>query len=256
MSGLLSALTPGASSNLLNSAGRVTFQLAFQISPILLIGDSPLTRSVPGGILALLELGVAVGLLSSLTSGKLPTSLDDYPFHFQPLPGSTLIDNELGRYPLANQTVAANALIAQPTRVSMLMDWPVKGQGGYTLKLAAFLAMQAALILHNNAGGMYTILTPAFPFTPAVLLSLHDVTPTGDHQVQSRWQWDFECPLLTQQQAQAAQNTSMGRITGQLPSTGATVGSTLASGGPAGSTLSNVLQQLGLAPAPQTPLPQ
>jgi hypothetical protein len=130
------------------------------------------------------------------------------------MPGSTLINNSVGMYPFANQQVAANAIIEQPLTLSMLMIAPVQQAGGYITKLPLFTAMQASLRSHNNAGGSYTVATPAFIFDSLIMTGMTDVTNGDGNQQQIQWQLDFIKPLITLQQAAAAQSALMARVTG------------------------------------------
>jgi hypothetical protein len=146
-----------------------------------------------------------------LSSGKLP-SLDDYFANFRPLPGSTLGENQIGTYPFANQSVAANAIIGQPLAVSMLMVCPARDELGYAAALVTMMALQAALSQHDSLGGTYTIITPKFFYTDCIRLRMVDASTGETKQAQNAYQIDFVQPLLTLQQAQAAQNTLMSKL--------------------------------------------
>lgn len=198
------------------------FKLGFEISPIILTGG--VATNIPGGMLPIVSITEAANFVTGLLSGGTDASLDDFFAHFMPIPGSTLAENQIGHYTFANQAVAANAIIAQPLRVSMLMICPVKSALGYAAKLATFTALQAVLAQHDASGGTYTVATPAFIWTNCISLSLKDVTSGESKQTQYIYQWDFEQPLVTQQQAQQAQNTLMSKLSGGLPTDGSLSG--------------------------------
>jgi hypothetical protein len=110
--------------------------------------------------------------------------------------------------------VAANAIIQQPTNVSLRMIAPVRNTGGYLTKLAIFTALQSSLQGHNNAGGTYDVLTPSFIYFDCVLTGMTDITPEEDKQKQTTWQLDFIKPLISTADANAAFSTQMGKIAG------------------------------------------
>lgn len=192
--------------------GFYAFKLAYQVSPILLTGG--LAAGIPGFALPIIAITEAASFFSGILSGPDNIELDNFFANYRPLPGSTLIDNQIGTYPFANQTVAANAIIAQPLRLSMLMQCPARAVLGYITKLITLTALKQALDQHNQLGGTYTIVTPAYFYTNGILTNMRDVTPGGEGQVQSAYQLDFEFPLLTLETAQSVQNNLMSQITG------------------------------------------
>jgi hypothetical protein len=198
------------------SPGLAAFKLSFQLSPIVLTGG--IAASIPGGMLPIVSLTQAVDFTEGLLSGGNElTDLDDFFANFHPLPGTELLAQQLGKYPFANQAIAANAVIRQPLPVSYRMVCPAGGESGYALKLATMLALQAALSQHNAQGGTYICATPSFFFTSCVFLRMFDTSNTNDKQAQNTWQWDFEQPLLTLSDAVGAQqslNSLMGQING------------------------------------------
>lgn len=198
------------------------YKLGFQISPIILTGG--VAANIPGGMLPIVSITEAANFVTGLLSGGTEASLDNFFAQFQPAPGMTLVENAIGHYPFANQAVAANAIIAQPLRLSMLMICPVQTEGGYIAKLATMSALKAVLAQHNAAGGLYTIATLSGIVPNGILLSLKDVSGGDTKQVQHTWQWDFEFPLVTQQQANDAQNTLMSKLTNGLPTDGSLSG--------------------------------
>lgn len=187
-------LSPGPPPNL------TEFNLAFMIAPIILQGG--IAAQVQGQLLP----------ITSLTGG-LPTTPEQAFAIYYPLPGSTLIEQTIGTYPFANQSIAANAVIRQPLSISMLMIAPVNQQGGYLSKQGAFNALQQALQRHNAAEGVYIIATPAFTYTGLVMTSMVDVTPESSEQKQTHYQLNFSQPLLTLAGAAAAQNALVTNLT-------------------------------------------
>jgi len=194
------------------SLGKDVFKLAFQLSPIILTDG--IAAEIPGGMLPIIAITEALNFVEGLLSGGNPLDLDSFFANFQPLPGATLVDQQVGTYPFANQAVAANAVIAQPLTISMLMICPVKAPLGYLAKLATFTALQAALVKHNASGGTYTIATPSFIYTNCLMTGMRDASNAPTAQAQIAWQLDFTKPLLTLDQAAAAENALISKITG------------------------------------------
>lgn len=202
--------------------GLLAFKLSFELSPIILTGGA--VADIPGAMLPIIALTEAASFVTGLLDGNIDDNLDNYFAHFYTVPGGKLVNNAIGEYPFANQQVAANAIIAQPLNISLRMICPAKGQGGYALKLATMVALQAVIAKHNNSGGTYTVATPSQFYTSLICTGLTDVSTQGAKQPQSEWQWDFTQPLLTEAAANAAMNSFMNRQTLGLPSTGALSG--------------------------------
>lgn len=230
------------------SSGLVNFAAEYEISPILLVGGIaanakggalPISTFTQGpqsnsgfSITGLVEaaasgavagvtgvLSTATGYLSSALGPAEPQSFA----HFQPLPGGSLIDNQVAMYPFANQTVAANAIITQPLAVSMLMRCPASSSVPYSQKLTLIQALQTALAQHNALGGTYTVFTPAYIYTNCLLTAMRDVSGGESKQPQYDFQLDFLQPLVTLQQAQQAQNALMKTLSnGAAPATPST----------------------------------
>ena len=196
---------------MLNNAFRSAYDLAFQVSPIILTGG--IVANAPGGLMPVIGLtGQLTSFVQGLTSG-LGIS-DSFYARFLPIPGSTVINNAVGMYPFANQQVAANAIIEQPKNISLLMIAPVRDASGYLTKLATFSALQASFQNHNNAGGTYTIATPAYMYTNCIMTAMTDVTTGDTKQRQVQWQIDFIKPLVSMQAASAAYNNQLAKIAG------------------------------------------
>jgi hypothetical protein len=186
------------------------FQMSYEWSPITLIGG--IAQNMNGGALPILYLLQPGAFPNGILSGGNNINPDDIFAHFQPVPGGKLIDNEIAEFPLANQIVAANAVIVQPLRISLVMKAPAQGEGGYASKLSTITALRTALASHTTSGGTYNVSTPSYIYTNCLLLDLVDVSGTQTAQVQTEWQWNFEQPLLTIAQAQQAQNNLMSKM--------------------------------------------
>jgi hypothetical protein len=189
------------------SAGQAAFKRNFQLCPIFLTNGIAGTTPLP--ITSLLQ-GSALpqGLLGPPTD----IDLDNYFANFQPVPGAGIINQEIAKYPFANQSVAANAVIVEPLAVSLIMVCPVSATNTYARKLAIMTSLQATLLQHNTTGGTYTVATPSYFYTNCLLRALTDAT-AGDTKIsQLTWRWDFEQPLITLAQAQMAQNGLMSKL--------------------------------------------
>lgn len=192
------------------SAGLSAFKLAFELSPLILTGG--VATNIPGGALPIIAITESLNFADGLLSGGGPLDLDSFFAHFYPVPGSTLAEQKVGEYPFANQSVAANAVIAQPLVVSLRMICPAKEDAGYAIKLATMTALKSVIDQHNASGGTYTVATPSFFYTNCLFLRLTDTSAAESKQRQNTWQWDFRRPLLTLQDAQQAQNNLMSQL--------------------------------------------
>lgn len=186
----------------LNSAFRDSYNLAFQVSPIILTG---------GAVGLMPVIGLTGQLLALLQGGA---GLEDFYATYLPIPGSNVINNSVATFPFANQQVAANAIIEEPKHISLLMIAPVRATGGYLTKLAVFTSLQAAFQNHNRAGGTYTVMTPSFIYTNCIMTGMTDVTGGDTKQRQVQWQIDFFKPLVSMSDAQNAMNALTGAVTG------------------------------------------
>lgn len=204
--------------------GYVLFKMAYQLSPILLTGG--IAQYMPGGgipILVLTEgLNFALSLVSTFTSGGgFNAELDGFFANYQALPGGQLIKTQPATYPSATQVVAANAQVAQPKMVSMKMLCPAIGSnGGFALKLANMMNLQASLDQHNSLGGTYTVITPSYIYTNCLLTAMTDISAGETSQVQYAYQLDFFQPLINQNQIQSSLGNLLSAFTnGTQPST-------------------------------------
>jgi len=206
--------------NVLTVVGLTAFQLAYEISPIIL--NDGVAQNF-GGVLPIVVLTEAIGFANGLLQGSATTTLSAFFGHFWPQPGATLYDFQVAQYPFANQTIAANSMIAQPLRCSFRMDAPANGAGGYVTKLATMMALQATLKQHALLGGTYTLITPSFISQNWLLLNLRDGSAGEGRQAQTSWIFDFEAPLITQAQAAQAvgqQNSLISQASAGTPFSG------------------------------------
>lgn len=184
----------------MSNAGSSQFDLSFQINPILLVG------------------GIASGQTGGMSiSDLLGGDSDDPIARFIVLNGGTLIDQSVATFPFANQTVAANATIANPNVVSLKMIIPAKDEFSYGQKLQVVTALQSSLAKHNSQGGTYTVATPSFYYDNGLLMAVRDISGGESKQAQIEWQFDFFFPLITLAAAQAAQSTLMNKISNATP---------------------------------------
>lgn len=222
------------------SGGISYWKLNYQISPIIL--NQGIAANIPGGRAPIISYTEArnydIGILSS---GNVDIPLDRFFANFQVISGGTMIEQQVGMYPFANQVVAANAVISQPLKVSLLMVCPVQKAGGYADKTSVMTGLQSTLKQHNASGGWYTVQTPSFVYANALLLSLTDVSNSDSKQVQTAWRWDFIQPLLTQEQATQAYNSTMSKIANGTKTDGATSGGASLLNFPASASMPSII---------------
>jgi hypothetical protein len=202
-------------------------QLLYQVSPIFLSGG--LIGNQPGAVLPLLWLTGRLGdashpfsynVLNVLDLPPLPAiDLDNAFGAFTVLPGGTLVSQQVGKYPFANQFVAANATIREPLTVSLVMDAPWRGPNAYANKFAVMTALKMTLDAHNNLGGTYTVCTPAYMYTNMLLTNFGDASRSQSPVPQNSWRWDFERPLVALEELQMAyaNNLLMAKLANGLP---------------------------------------
>ena len=189
---------------------RQNFALRYQKCPILLVQGSG--SAVPGTTIPITNITQANRYPKGVTQQASGLSLDNYLFDFYPLSGASLIDNQVATYPFLNQTIAANAIITQPLRVSLIMLAPVNQAQGYAQKDSVFNSLKNALDLHISQGGTFTVLTPSYIYLNCLLTGLHDISAGDPKRPQDRWQWDFIQPLITAQQAQQVMSSAMSKL--------------------------------------------
>jgi len=230
-------------------AGAAAYRMAFEISPISLSGG--IAQGIPGGMLPIMSVLQSPNFSSILSGGDL--GLDDAFAYFHPLPGGSLIKNQIGSYPFANMSVAANCIIAEPLTCSLLMRCPVRDQGGYATKLAIMTSLKNTLDQHNRQGGTYNVATPFFFYTDLILLDISDVSGGESMQAQTEWKWDFVKPLITQSAASGAQNAMMSKLSSGVATDGALSGNSVVLGNPQTATSSGVLPSSAATPSAGVP---
>jgi len=190
------------------------FKLAYELSPIFLTGGSSVIAQWPYQIVPFIFLteGLGLNFVIGVASGSENIELDDFFAHFIPMPGATLIDQQVATYPFANQAVAGNAVIEQPLTISMRMICPVRQRLGYASKIATMMLIKSSLKQHNEQGGTYSILTPSYFYTNCLMLKMTDISGGPSAQAQHTWQMDFVQPLLTLDAANAAKNGLMNKL--------------------------------------------
>lgn len=200
------------------------FQLSYQVCPIVLIGGIAGTGVLP--IANLLNPSASSGTLSASTTGVVTSTSggasDAFTFgSFRVLPGGSLMDNDNAKYPLATMAVAANAIVTNPLRLAVEMVTPASSEVTLSQRLSIFTSLKNVLDNHIAAGGYFNVATPAFIYTGCLLLNLVDASDVPDGaQTQTRWVWNFEKPLITLEEAQAAVNNAMAKVTGQTYNAG------------------------------------
>lgn len=200
-----------------DKVAMTAFKLAYEISPIMLVGG--IAKKVPDGMLPIAVftegLSLAAGLLTSGLSGV------GFTTHFNVMAGSTLIVQDVAEYPFYDMATAANAVVSRPNRISMQMIRPANTVNAqYPLKILTFTALKMALDYHNANGGSYTILTPAYIYTGCVMNSMIDMSGFSDSnkQVQHTWQLEFSQPLLQQNALEQIMGTMMDKFNSAMPS--------------------------------------
>jgi hypothetical protein len=191
------------------------YQLQYQIAPILFvngIANGIGTGANSNQSLPITHFTENLPVPLGITQNGVNLSLEDFFCQFKPATGSTLQNWQIANYPFANSTIAANATIAQPLTVSLIMVCPARGLNTLPLRQGILTRLKQALDVHILQGGTFTVLTPAYVYTNCLLVALRDITSQDDKQVQSVYQWDFVQPLLTQQSAAQAYNGLMNAL--------------------------------------------
>jgi hypothetical protein len=193
-----------------------SFQYSYEISPIMLVGG--VASTMPGGILPIVSVMDQANYSNGIASAPTPTDIGEIFGHFKPVPGHSLIVNEIAHYPMANMSVAANAIITHPNTIALEMLVPANATITMQNKLSVITSLKGTLDNHTAQGGYYTVCTPSYIYTGCLLTSLIDATEDGvGSQPQVRWIWSFEQPLVTA--ASAAQNQAMSKISNRTVDT-------------------------------------
>lgn len=196
---------------------KEVFRTAYEVSPILLSGG--IASSIPGGIMPIVTLTDGIGIVNGLLQGN-GFNQDSFSSAFFPGSGSTLLAQDVSDYPFFNQATAANAVVQRPNQISMNMVRPANTIGNtYPAKLMTFTALKLALEKHNQIGGTYIVLTPAYIYTGCLLRALTDISSFSEQnkQVQSTWAFSFEQPLLTISQLDAVMGNLMNKFDSGVP---------------------------------------
>ncbi|UMM63157.1 hypothetical protein [Aristophania vespae] len=201
---------------ILNTAGRTVMELAYTASPILLTGG---VAEKMGGTVPILLYTQAIALVNGLISGGLagglniPTSASELWCNWYAGQGAEYINNKIAHYPFANQSVAANAVIRQPTQLTMRMECPARGPGAMVTKLATLQSLQAILAKHSAIGGQFVIITPGQIFTGMLLTGMTDNSQTQQSPASS-FDFKFERPLTQISEGVQQQSTLMKKLSG------------------------------------------
>lgn len=199
----------------LNYFGQA-FRLAFEISPILLVDG--IAASIPGGTMPIAVLTEGVSIVDGLLHGEIA----DQSTAFTPMAGTTLVQQDIGTLNFYNMVTAANSVVNRPNRVIMQMIRPASTKnGGYATKGITFAALKLALDKHNQSGGYYVVMTPSYIYTGCLLRTMIDVSGFSEQnkQVQHTWQLEFEQPLLSISQVDAALGGLMSKFDSGMPTT-------------------------------------
>ena len=170
-----------------------SFQLTYEIQPIWL--NQGIATNAPNQTIPITNL--------TQPSGVGGMSYNDFFAIFKIQSGGTLVEWQFAEYPFASLEVAANAMVQQPLKVSMLMICPASTTptNNYLTKLNTINNLQNQIQAHIQQGGYFTVYTPAFVYKDVLLKTIRDVTPESSVQRQMMFQWDFEQPLIALQDA-------------------------------------------------------
>ena len=197
----------------LNYFGQA-FKLAFEISPIFLVDG--IAASIPGGAMPIAVLTEGVSIVDGLLHGE----ISGQSAAFTPMAGTKLIQQDIGNLNFFNMVTAANSVVNRSNRVIMQMIRPASTKGGgYAAKGITFTALKLALDKHNQSGGYYVVMTPSFIYTGCLLRTMIDVSGFSEQnkQVQHTWQLEFEQPLLSISQVDAALGNLMSKFESGMP---------------------------------------
>jgi hypothetical protein len=245
----------------MSTSGLAAWQLAFEVSPIIFTGG---IATAQGGAIPIISLlspnitGVTAtenGLIVATDSGSTAYNTDTLNSvfaRFYPAPGSTLLSAAIGQYPFANQAIAGNAIISQPTNVSMMMVCPAGNAGGYGAKQTTMTQLANSCNQHNSLGGTYSVITPAFIYLNAILTAIQCVDGGPSKQPQFQYRWDFNLPLVSLAALQQAQNGLMTKLSQgtQISGTPTWIGG---AGLPVGNAPNLVTQSVIPSAIPQNP---
>lgn len=189
----------------------------FQVAPIVLVNG--IANRTSQNMLSFLALAMP-GIFIDPTNASY-TDLDNAFGAFNVYPGGTLCAQTVPMYPLADMTMAANAIVRDPNQISLIWETPMRGQNAWSNKLTTFINLKMMLDTHNNSGGLYYIMTPAYFYDNCILVALTDNSRAGNSLPQNAWRFDFIRPQIVQQdQAFSSQSRLMQKISGGLQNDG------------------------------------
>ncbi len=185
------------------------FQYYNEISPIYL--NNGIARVVPDKVISITAILEPRGQTDLLYSAFFA--------HFQNLPNGTLAEWKIAEYPFASLVMAANAMIQMPLRISMLMICPAQTDKNrnFIAKQSLLTSLKNLIQTHILLGGTFTVVTPSYTYPDVLLLQIRDVSDQNDKQVQTKWQFDFEQPLVTAQGAEKALGIFLNKAEEGLP---------------------------------------
>jgi hypothetical protein len=234
------------------------WKLSYQVSPIFLTG--PPVSNVPNGMLPFLSIvnpgafpatsntpGTPAQSFDLSTLATDAATLDNAFGAFNVLAGGSLIAQTVAKYPFANQSYAANAILRDPLHVSLIWDTPMRGANAWGTKLTVMQSVKQRLDAHNNGGGTYIVVTPAYVYDNMVMLSLTDASRGSSNLPQNAWRFDFERPLIVLQELRRAQSALMSKLTNGVITDGAW-------SGPAAG-LGSITNQPNMSSGPSAPIP-
>lgn len=188
------------------------WKYTYQIAPIQFVNGI----AGPGATLSIVSITQAADYpIGPTGQSNSDVSLDRYFANFVPYDGQELFKGELGKYPFANQGTASNAQISEPLNFSISMICPVNTPGGLATKSAIILALETAFDNHRTLGGTYNVFTPFKNYIGSLLLRMTAVNPIAGRVPSPTYRLEFEQPLVTLNQVEAAQNALMNTLTAQ-----------------------------------------
>lgn len=225
------------------------YKLMYQVAPIILtngiVGEGGVVNMLAltnpsvtqiglNGVIPATATMISPLVPSNFLSGAVTLDLDETFGSFTVSPGGSLLMQTVPKYPLADMTMAANAIVRDPITLSLLWDTPMRVPrtlaavavtDAWAIKFATMMALKGMLDQHNNLGGTYSVMTPAYTYTDLILTALTDVSRPGNPVPQNAWRFDFERPMvLTEQDVQNDQNLLLKRITAGVLTNGQTSG--------------------------------
>lgn len=189
-------------SGFLSLAFRNIFELQYVISPILLkngIAENQQYKTMH---------------IAQLTQqGLIPFTRDGFFAHFKVVGGGSLMQNTVAAYPVANMATAGNAVVQQPTAVSVQMYCPANAS--YTTNIRGIILKNLIdqLNLHIRKGGLFVVYTPMFVFDNCLLVGIRDASEGSVPELQNSLIFDFQKPMImTLDDVEGAKNDAMGKI--------------------------------------------